>query len=44
MLCLCVLLLIIFVRYSVSSAELIYLYKSDWEKSAKDAQYRNANA
>ncbi|CAN8102741.1 unnamed protein product [Discula destructiva] len=28
----------------VSSVELVYLYKSDWYQSVKDAEHRNANA
>lgn len=27
---------------SVTTVEFIYLYRSDWEKSVKDAQRRNA--
>lgn len=28
----------------VSGVEFLYLYRSDWEQSAKEAQHRNANA
>lgn len=32
------------VQNSVSSVEFFYLYNSDWEKSVKDAEHRNATA